>query len=318
MSGFSSKKLKIVTSRRVKWLASFSLGVVVIMGLIYGSLASSTGVPAPDHTFFKQVGSHPLVIAHRGGAGLAPENTLYAFERARDLGVDVIELDVRSTSDGSLVVFHDATVDRTTDGTGRVNEKTLEELKNLNAGYRWSPDGGRTFPVRESGIRVPTLKEVFAAFPKMNFNIEPKQAVPSLVKPLCGIIREHKMMDKVVIGSFTQSILDEFRRECSGIATSAGPSEVGKFLTMYKTGLSESYSPAMHALQVPEYVGMQVITRDFVEAAHKRNLKVHVWTVNETADMQRLLETGVDGIMTDYPDRLLALLGRKPGVKVKP
>lgn len=313
MFGFRSKNLGIATSRRIKkWLVFFLLGVIIMMGVIYGSLASSEGIPAADYSFFKQSDAHPLVIAHRGGAGLAPENTLYAFERARDLGVDVIEMDVRSTADGTLVVFHDATLDRTTDGTGRVNEMTLEALKKLDAGYRWSPDGGKTFPLRASNIKVATLEEVFTTLPAMKFNIEPKQLTPSLVKPLCSAIREHAMVDRVVIGSFTQTVLDEFRRECAGVATSAGPSEVGKFLTMYKTGLSESYSPAMQALQVPEYAGFQVITKEFVAAAHRRNLKVHVWTVNETADMQRLLETGVDGIMTDYPDRLLKLLGRVP------
>lgn len=298
-----------MASRIIKWLVFFLLGIVVIMAGIYVSLAGSEQQPAADRTVFKQESSRPLVIAHRGGAGLAPENTLYAFERAAGLGVDVIELDVRSTSDGVLVVIHDSTVERTTDGKGRVGEMTLDELKKLDAGYRWSPDGGKTFPLRENGIKVPTLQEVFTAFPKMKFNIEPKQQPLSLVKPLCQIIREQEMTDRVVIGSFTQSILDEFRSECTTVATSASTSEVGKFLAMYKTGLSKAFNPAMQALQVPELAG---VTKEFVEAAHERNLKVHVWTVNETADMQRLIEMGADGIMTDYPDRLLMLLGKTP------
>jgi glycerophosphoryl diester phosphodiesterase len=302
-----------VANRRAKWAVVFLLGVVMIMGAIYGSLAWSAGEPAGDRAFFRQAASsRPLVIAHRGGAGLWPENTLYAFERARGLGVDVIELDVRSTSDGVLVVIHDATVDRTTDGTGRVNEMTFDVLRRLNAGYRWSPDGGRTFPFRESNLTVPTLQEVFAALPGMKFNIEPKQTSPSLASSLCRIIREHSMVDSVVIGSFNQTALDEFRRECSRVATSASPSEVSAFLAMYKAGVSRAYSPVMQALQVPEYAGgVLVLTAGFVEAAHERNLKVHAWTVNETEDMQRLLGIGVDGIMTDYPDRLLKLIGRR-------
>jgi len=301
-----------VAKRLLKWFLYFTLGVVVFMGLIYGSLALSKGEPAATRPVFQQNNSRPLVIAHRGGAGIYPENTLYAFEHARDLGVDVIELDVRSTSDGTMIVLHDADVQRTTDRAGRVVEMTLGELKKLDAGYRFSPDGGLTFPFRASGIVVPTLREVFAALPKMKFNIEPKQQTPSLVKPLCEMIREFKMADKTVVGSFNQAIIDDFRAECKDVATSASPSEVSKFLAFYKTGLSESYNPLMQALQIPEYLGsVQMVTKQFVKAAKERNLQVHVWTVNETADMQRLLENGVDGIMTDYPDRLLKITRSK-------
>ena len=289
----------------------FLLAVGAIMGVIYGVLASTQGTRATEAAFFRHVGTRPLVIAHRGGARLAPENTLSAFRSAVDLGVDVIELDVRGTSDGELVVMHDALVDRTTDGHGQIVEMTLAEAKKLDAGYNWTPDGGQTFPFRGKGVVVPTLREVFTAFPKLKFNIEPKNQTPSLIKPLCGLIREFKLGESVVVGSFNQTILDDFRRECAEVATSASPSEVSKFLAMYKTGVSEAYSPSMQALQVPEYAGVQILSKEFVEAAHERNLKVHVWTVNETEDMKRLLEMGVDGIMTDYPNRLLDLLKGK-------
>ena len=285
------------------------LGVIVMMSAIYGSMACSKGVPAVDHPVFQGSNLRPLVIAHRGGAGISPENTLFAFKRAADLGVDVIEMDVRATSDGVLVVIHDADVSRTTDGSGKVSEITFEQLKKLNAGYRFSPDGGKTFPFRESGITIPTLHEVFTTLPKMKFNIEPKQQTPTIVKPLCRLVRDQKMINSVVVGSFNQTIIDEFRRECVEVATSASPSEASKFLSFYKTGLSESFSPSMHALQIPESIaGLQVITKEFIRAAHERNLKIHVWTVNNAAAMKRLLEMGVDGIMTDYPDRLQNLL----------
>jgi glycerophosphoryl diester phosphodiesterase len=297
-----------VFRKSIKWLGIFLIVVVVIMSALYGSLAWTAGELAAERPFFLQNSVRPLVIAHRGGAGLAPENTLAAFERAVSLGVDVIEIDVRGTLHGELVVLHDAAVNRTTNGAGRVSEITLGQLKKLDAGFHWSADGGATFPFRAQGVTVPTLREVFAAFPKMKFNIEPKQDAPSIIKPLCQSIREYKMADKIVVGSFKQSILEEFRRECPEVATSAGPLEVSKFLAMYKTGLSKSYSPNMQALQIPEGVG---VTKEFVDAAHERNLKVHVWTVNETADMKRLLEMGVDGIMTDYPDRLLTILEQK-------
>ena len=284
-----------------------------MLGAVYGSLALTKGVPARDHAFFEGDGAgRPLVIAHRGGAGLWPENTLHAFERALAAGADIIETDVRATSDGALVLMHDERVDRTTDGSGRVADMTLEELRRLDAGHRWTPDGGRTFPFRGRGLRVPTLDEVFKTLGgAARLNIEPKQASAPVVQRLCALVREHGAAERVVVASFSDSVLEEFRRSCPEVATSASPSEAWAFLAMYEAGLAGSYSPPMHALQVPERAGgLRVLTRGFVEAAHGRNLKVHAWTVNSEEDMRRVLAAGVDGVMTDYPDRLLKLLGR--------
>lgn len=277
----------------------------------YAVLSGTKGEPVPEHNYFRNDRGRPLVIAHRGGAGLWPENTLYAFERAGAAGVDVIETDVRATKEGELVVLHDAGVERTTDGSGPVASMTLAGLKALDAAYRFSPDGGRTFPLRGLGVKVPTLREVFAALPRMRFNIEPKQTAPSLVAPLCRLIREHGMTDRVMVASFSGTTIGEFRRECPEVATSASTGEVAHFLALHEAGLAASYSPAMQALQVPERTGaLRLLTRSFVEAAHGRNLRVHAWTVNDEGEMRRLLEMGVDGVMTDYPDRLLKVLGR--------
>jgi glycerophosphoryl diester phosphodiesterase len=236
---------------------------------------------------------------------------LHAFEGAAALGADVIETDVRSTSDGVLVALHDATVERTTDGAGSVEAMTLAELKRLDAGYRWSPDGGRTFPLRGRGLTVPTLEEVFESLPAMRFNIEPKSGAALSSKLLCGLIRGRGMEGRVVVASFRASLLEEFRSVCPEVATSAGPSEAVDFIFRYKIGLAESYSPAMQALQVPERaLGLRVLTKGLMEAAHERNLAVHAWTVNDAEAMRGLVEMGVDGIMTDYPDRLLKILGR--------
>ena len=195
---------------------------------------------------------------------------------------------------------------------------TLENLKKLDAGFKFTNDEGKTFPFRGKNITVPTVDEVFNAFPAMTFNIEPKQQTPSITKHLCTLLRERKMTGNVIVGSFRQEVIDEFRAECPEVATSASPSEASKFLAMYKTGLGASYTPPMQALQVPENVGyLSVVSKDFVETAHKLNLKVHVWTINDTADMQKLLEMGVDGIMTDYPDRLLGLLNRTAIIQEK-
>lgn len=294
-----------------KILGFLFLGVILIIAGFYFYLAMQTGKSAEARAIFEKAQTRPLVFAHRGGGGLFPENTLEAFKYSVEMGVDVLELDVHSTLDGKLVVLHDRTIDRTTNGQGNVKDLTLENLKRLDAGYKFTTDGGQTFPFRGKGITIPTLEEILAAFPSMTFNIEPKQQTPSITKPLCAILREKNATGNVIVGSFRQEVLDEFRAECSEVATSASPSEVSQFLAYYKTGIASSYAPPMQALQVPENVGyLNVVSKDFVDAAHKLNLKVHVWTINKPEDMQRLLEMGVDGIMTDYPDKLLELLGR--------
>jgi glycerophosphoryl diester phosphodiesterase len=305
--------------RRKKLLLFAAPALVVFLAgcVFYAVLSRSKGEVVPEHKYFQNDAGRPLAIAHRGGGGLWPENTLYAFERASALGVDVIETDVHATADGELVVLHDEAVERTTDGTGQVGSLTLAQLKRLDAAYRFTPDGGRSFPLRGQGITVPTLREVFEALPRMRFNIEPKQAAHPLATPLCRLIREQGMAERVLVASFNGTTLGEFRRECPEVATSAATGEVASFLGLQRAGLAASYSPSMQALQVPEHAGaLQVLTRDFVEAAHGRNLRVHVWTINDKDAMRRLIDAGVDGIMTDYPDRLLEVLGRPTAGRV--
>ncbi len=296
----------------LKWFGYFTLVVFLMAAGFYLYLAMQTGKSAEARTIFQNEKSNrPLVFAHRGGGGLFPENTLEAFEYSARMGADVLELDVHSTSDGTLVVMHDGSVDRTTNGRGRVSEMTLADLKKLDAGYLFTNDNGATFPFRGKGIAIPTLREIFEKFPQTTFNVEPKQATPSITKPLCEMIRQYKMTDKTIVGSFRQTAVDEFRAFCPEVATSATPAEVSEFLAMYKTGIADSYTPPFQALQVPVNASfLNVVSKDFVEAAHRRNLQVHVWTINDADEMRRLLEINVDGIMTDYPDRLLNLLGR--------
>ena len=270
---------------------------------------------APKHPFFGQGLVRPLVIAHRGGAGLWPENTLYAFERAAAMGVDVLETDMHSTGDGALVLIHDPTVDRTTNGSGRVNHLTLTQLKALDAGYYWSEDGGRSFPFRGQGITVPTVEEVFSAFPEMRINIDIKQVRPSVADQFCRLILDFGMVERVMVASFNSSILREVRQLCPQVATSAGRSEVRLFYALSLLSPRAAFLPAgCYALQVPiARKGLRLITKRFLTSARLHNLEVHAWTVNSGPQMEWLLRLGVDGIVTDYPDRLLALLGRRPG-----
>jgi glycerophosphoryl diester phosphodiesterase len=207
--------------------------------------------------------------------------------------------------------MHDDTVDRTTNGSGPVHDFALDELKGLDAGYAWSPDDGQTFPNRGQGITVPTLEEVFAAFPGVPMNIEIKQEEPSMVAPFCQLIRDHGLADQVLVASFHEETMDEFRDTCPEVATSTGTSETVVLFALSRLFLEATYSAPAEAAQVPEYrSGLHVLAPRFIDAAHNRNLEVHAWTINEEEDLQRMIALGVDGIITDYPDRLLALLGR--------
>ncbi len=300
----------------LKWFGYFLLGLVIILAGIYIYLAMQTGTTAQMRPIFQSQKSKFLVFAHRGGGGVFPENTLLAFEDSAKLGVDFLELDVHSTKDGTLVVMHDGSIDRTTDGRGKVSDFTLAELKKFDAGYLFTNDNNATFPFRGKGITIPTLQEIFDAFPQMKFNIEPKQATPSIITPLCEMIRQHKMTDRIIVGSFRQTAIDEFRAACPEVATSASPAEVSEFLAMQKTGIADSYSPPFQALQVPANASfLNVVNKDFVTAAHNQNIQVHVWTINDEDEMKKLIDFGVDGIMTDYPDKLLKIVRQNTNIQ---
>ena len=284
--------------------------MILIAFIAYGILYALAR-PIPHHPYFQP--DKFLVIAHRGGRSLGPENTIYTFKRALDLGVDVLEMDLQITKDDALVILHDRKVNRTTNGNGRVEDFTLAELKKLDAGFRWSPDNSGSFPLRNKGITIPTLAEVFKAFPDTRMNIEIKSSQVNTIQDFCRIIHDHGMAEKVVVACFDSGKLGEFRSVCPEVATSAGASEALMFYWLQRVQLESAYSPSAEALQIPEaYRDQQIMTRSFLDAAHGRNMRVHVWTVNDPESMQRLIGMGVDGIMTDYPDRLINILKAQP------
>jgi glycerophosphoryl diester phosphodiesterase len=210
-----------------------------------------------------------------------------------------------------MVVMHDATVDRTTNGIGEIQDYTLDDLQKLDAGYYWTPDDGITYPYRNQGIQVPTLSEIFSAFPDAHMNIEIKQDEPAITQSLCDLIREYHMAERVLIASFDMETIREFREICPEVATTAGEDEVRLLYGLSFAYLGRLYRPPAEAVQVPEHSGnIHVLIPRFIRSAQGHNLDVHVWTVNEEAEMQRMLDLGVDGIITDNPDTLLDLLGR--------
>jgi len=270
-----------------------------------------TTKPAPDHPYYSTDLNYPLVIAHQGGDGVWPGETMFAYKSAVELGVDVLEMDIHITKDGILVLMHDETVDRTTDGSGEIESMTLDEIKQLDAAYDWSIDDDKTFPYRGQGLTVATLEEVFQTFPNMHMTIEIKKTNASMAKPFCELIRKYNMQDKVLVASFHDERLEEFRSECPEVATSSAKTETTVFVLLTKAYLGGFYSPKFYSLQVPEKSsGITVMTPAFVRAAHARNLAVEPWTINDEATMRKLIEWGVDGIITDRPDLMIEILGR--------
>lgn len=283
--------------------------VLILLGLI--ALIRVTSKPSTDHPYYAADLNYPLVIAHQGGDGVWPGETMFAYQNAVKLGVDVLEMDIHITEDGVLVLMHDETVDRNTDGSGEIESMTLEELKKLDAGYDWSTDDGATFPFRGKGLTVTTLEEVFTAFPDKHMTIEIKKTNAPMTQPFCELIRKHKMEDKVLAASFYDDKLKEFRKECPEVATSSAKNETTAFVLLTKPFLGSFYSPKFFSLQVPEESGgITVMTPAFVKAAHERNLAVEPWTINDAETMKKLIDWGVDGIITDRPDILMEVLGR--------
>jgi glycerophosphoryl diester phosphodiesterase len=239
---------------------------------------------------------HPIRFAHRGSRVLWPENTMTAFQGAVDLGYRYLETDVHVTRDDVVVVFHDDVLDRLTDGTGKVWDWRWEDLRTLDAAFHFAPDRG--FPLRGSGIGIPTLDELVRTFPEALVNIDLKQN--GIAERVAIEVDRLGIGDRVMIGSFHGRRIARFRRATGGtVATSAGPAEVPAALA------GRAGAVGADAFQVPEGSrGMRIVTRRFVDRAHAAGKHVHVWTVNEPDAMHRLLDLGVDGIVTDRPDLL--------------
>jgi glycerophosphoryl diester phosphodiesterase len=248
----------------------------------------------------------PLFFAHRGGSALAPENTLTAYENGLRYGADALELDVHYSRDGEIVVFHDDTLDRTTSGSGPLAALTLDELRHLDAGYHFTPDGGATYPWRGKDVTIPTLREVFERFPQTRVNIEMKVNDAEGERRLARLLRDNGWSDWALVGSFHTDALARFRALCEGrIATSASMGETRTFLIHVLLRATQRLRPTYDALQVPEvYRGIRVVSPTSIRLAHGLGLDVHVWTVDDRPAMERLLDWGVDGLMSDRPDTL--------------
>ncbi len=249
--------------------------------------------------------NRPVGIAHRGSRFLWPENTQTAFTGAVELGYQFLETDVRVTADGVLVAFHDAHLDRTTDGTGPITALSWEQVSRLDAGYNHRLGG--TFPFRSQGIGVPRFEDVVRALPRQCWIVDLK--ADGSVEALARTVQEMELTDRLIVGSFSGDRVARFRRLTGGkVATSTSPQEtIEAVVEGSLRGLLTG--PAM-ALQIPvTWYGVPLLTAGLVRAAHAADRLVHVWTINRKEDMETLLEMGVDGLITDRPDLLKPLLG---------
>jgi glycerophosphoryl diester phosphodiesterase len=280
------------------------ISVAVLLGLLGAGVALRGRKPRAFRSGW------PVNLAHRGASARAPENTLEAFRLAVEAGAGGLELDVHMTLDGEIVVIHDATVERTTDGSGPVAGMTLQELRRLDAGYRFSPDNGRTYPYRGTGVRVPTLGEVLVEFPESCVNLEIKEAQPGVEEAVLRVILGAGAGERALVASSLHRVVRRFRRVSGGkISTAASGREIREFYMLSRARLQRLCRPDYDALQVPvEHRGIVVVTARFVRAAHSRGARVDVWTVNDPAEMRRLLDLGADVVMTDCPEELTAVL----------
>jgi glycerophosphoryl diester phosphodiesterase len=243
----------------------------------------------------------PLVFGHRGGSRLAPENTIAAFDRAVAEGVDGLELDVRLSKDRQVVVCHDARVDRTSNTTGAIAEMTASDLARVDAGYRFTP-GDLSFPFRWRGFGVPTLAEVLARYPRHPVIIEMKDNTRAMAEATVEVVRAARATDRVCLGAFRNAVMRHARRDGPEIATSASSAEVLRALLAGRAGLLPP-GRRYQALQVPERrQRLRVVTPGFVRAARRAGVPVQVWIVDRAEDVRRLLDWGVQAIITDRPD----------------
>ncbi len=271
-----------------------------------------------------------LNYAHQGGAREGPSSTLFAMRQALEAGAVALELDLHATADHQVVVCHDDTVDRTTEGSGRIADLTLDSVQALDNAYWWVPGSvvARShqpddYPLRgrapaDPDLRIPTLAEVLEAFPEAYLNLDIKQTAPA-VEPyeqlVADVLSQYGRSDDVIVASFFDAATDAFSALAPSVSTAAGFDAIAAFYYAVQDG-AEPPPMRHHALQVPPtFRGETVVTEAFVQTAHRAGVAVHVWTVDEPDEMERMVDLGVDGIMTDRPSVLTEVLRSKQAIR---
>ena len=265
------------------------------------------------HSFFDV--DRPVVIGHRGAAERSPENTLASFQTALDDGAQILESDIHLSSDGVPILLHDPDVERTTDGRGLASNLTWQELSSLDAGYRFEDATGGT-PFRGKNIHIPSLEEAFERFPNARFNLEIKCAGPIGIQETLALVDRFGRADRTLLAAGDDEIMQDLRSALASArarapapATPIRPAigaSLREIVTAIKSALDGSAMPdGVMALQIPaNFAGKPLATTEFIDHAHAHDVEVHVWTINDLAEIESLLKRGVDGIITDHPGRM--------------
>jgi len=272
--------------------------------------AGSKAISKPQQRESKQAlqFDHPIILAHRGGALLAPEHTMPAFKKAAQLGVDGFEIDIRLTKDEEIIVFHDDTVHRTTDGYGLIADMTLAEINALNHGYQFEDLNGE-FPYRNEKIDVVTLRELLETYPNMLVNIDIKDAPDTyegslMPSKLWRLIEELGAENRVVVTSFYGEQIDRFNLYAQNqVALGAGETDVRKAFASFSSQFGHLYHPKVDVFQIPPKSGVIALdSPKFIQFLSNLNIPVHYWTINDGETMKKLIRNGAKGIITDRPD----------------
>ena len=264
------------------------------------------------HRFFQNL-APTLHIAHRGGAALAPENTLAAFQLAVNrYRTDMLEIDIQQTLDGVLVISHDATLERCTNGEGPIASHRLSQIQGLDAGYWFSPGAGKSFPFRGQGVRIPTLAEALRALPGLRFNMDLKTANADQCSAFSRLIREEGATDRICCGAESDGqaalLFEALPDACHFYPRQA----LTDFVLAVRAGETPALDPRFAVLDMPfAYQEIRLIDPPLVEAAKRWGRWVNVWTVDQPAQMRELIGLGVGGIMTDRPDLLRLALDER-------
>ncbi|MFD1031087.1 glycerophosphodiester phosphodiesterase [Metaplanococcus flavidus] len=271
-----------------------------------GSKALVTTHPRPEKVALEY--DRPVVLAHRGGSALAPENTMAAFKKAHALGVDGFEIDVRLTSDEELIVFHDEFLDRTTDGAGKVSDMTLEKIRTFDLGYHFEDlDGQNSY--RGSNEKIVTLLELLEEFPEMYVNIDMKDSPETyegslMPSKLWRLIESAGAQDRVGVTSFFDEQIDRFNLYAQNrVAIGAGENEIRKAYAAFNSQFGHLYQPRADMFQIPIRSSVfNLVSPRFISYLGELNVPVHYWTINDPEAMRALVAAGAKGIITDRPD----------------
>ena len=286
---------------------------MLLLTLLLPSCGDDDPTQPDGNPFLITPGERTLVIAHRGGRDLAPENTLAAFDTAVGLEVDVLEMDLALTKDSVLVTIHDLAVDRTSDTTGLVIDFTYQELQEFNFGYNFEDDNGN-YPYRSNAVKIPRIEEVFARYPNELMMIEVKdqgETGIAAARKLNALIVANNLQKQVAVFSFSDAVKGEFPNIIhEDIQIGASLLDGFQFVEAANAANDSLISSLpLNLFAFPmEFGGIDLADPVLIEAAHRNDLSIHYWTINKKEDMETLISKGVDGIMTDKPDLLINTL----------